>query len=115
MQCSRVFCVWHQAVYSSELAERKLAPLDTSAPAHELGTMDNFRVRVLPVLGPLPAIFGNAMAAFVLCALAGQPFQYDIHCIVLFCRQRVLIFCCPAPVRCQRFGSQGRFSHCGRI
>ena len=36
--------------------------------------MDNFRVRVLPVLGAMPAIFGDAMAAYVLCQLAGQPF-----------------------------------------
>jgi tRNA threonylcarbamoyladenosine dehydratase len=69
-----------QAVYSSELAERKLAPLDASVPAHERGTMDNFRVRVLPVLGPLPAIFGDTMAAYVLCGIAGQPFQCVMPC-----------------------------------
>ncbi len=41
----------------------------------ELGTMDNFRVRVLPVLGPIPAMFGDAMAAYVLCSIAQQPLR----------------------------------------
>ncbi len=38
--------------------------------------MDNFRVRVLPVLGTMPAMFGMAMAAYILCELAGQPVKY---------------------------------------
>ncbi|GAA5972097.1 hypothetical protein JCM11641_002493 [Rhodosporidiobolus odoratus] len=37
----------------------------------ELHAMANFRVRILPVLGPLPAMFGNAAAAYVLQQLAG--------------------------------------------
>ncbi|GAA5825074.1 hypothetical protein JCM11251_006089 [Rhodosporidiobolus azoricus] len=37
----------------------------------ELHAMSNFRVRILPVLGPLPAMFGNAAAAYVLQQLAG--------------------------------------------
>jgi acyl dehydratase len=39
--------------------------------AFGLGARAGMRVRILPVLGPLPAIFGQALAAFVLCALAG--------------------------------------------
>lgn len=35
----------------------------------------NFRVRTIPVLGTAPAIFGMAAASFVLCHLAGTPFQ----------------------------------------
>lgn len=35
--------------------------------------LENFRIRVLPVLGTTPAIFGQAAAAFVLCELAGKP------------------------------------------
>ena len=37
----------------------------------------NFRVRIIPVLGTMPAIFGLAAASHVLCALAGQPFQSE--------------------------------------
>ncbi|BGP09340.1 hypothetical protein JCM10049v2_005206 [Rhodotorula toruloides] len=37
----------------------------------ELHAMSNFRVRILPVLGPLPAMFGNVAAAYVLQDLAG--------------------------------------------
>lgn len=33
----------------------------------------NLRLGVMPVLGTMPAIFGDAMAAFVLCELAEQP------------------------------------------
>ncbi|KAF8199424.1 hypothetical protein K438DRAFT_1583404, partial [Mycena galopus ATCC 62051] len=39
----------------------------------ELGVLDEFRVRILPVLGPLPALFGLHTATYVLCALAGKP------------------------------------------
>ena len=42
--------------------------------ASEFGAVDNFRLRVLPVLGTLPAVFGMAMASFVLTGLAEQPF-----------------------------------------
>lgn len=31
--------------------------------------MDNFRIRVIPVLGTSPAIFGQSLAAYVLCQL----------------------------------------------
>lgn len=34
-----------------------------------------FRVRTIPVLGATPALFGQAMAAWVLCTLAKQPFS----------------------------------------
>lgn len=33
----------------------------------------NFRVRTIPVLGPIPAVFGMAAAAYVLTELARQP------------------------------------------
>lgn len=49
-------------------------PASASAPHdHQpLGALDNFRVRIMPVLGTMPAVFGQAMAAFVLCKLAGE-------------------------------------------
>ena len=33
----------------------------------------NFRVRTIPVMGALPAVFGMAMASAVLAELGGQP------------------------------------------
>lgn len=39
----------------------------------EYRPLENFRVRVMPVIAPLPAIFGQALASYVLCELAGQP------------------------------------------
>jgi molybdopterin/thiamine biosynthesis adenylyltransferase len=62
-------------VYSSEPARVKLLPLaiepgSGDSPA-DFGALPNFRTRVLPVLGVMPAIFGQAMASHVLCALAG--------------------------------------------
>ena len=35
----------------------------------------NFRVRTIPVLGPIPAIFGMAAASYILCQLAESPFD----------------------------------------
>ena len=35
----------------------------------------NFRVRTIPVLGTMPAIFGLAAASYILCQLAEAPFQ----------------------------------------
>jgi tRNA threonylcarbamoyladenosine dehydratase len=34
-----------------------------------------FRVRILPVLGSLPALFGLHIAAYVLCELAAPPIE----------------------------------------
>jgi len=61
-------------VYSSEVPRASLLPLPELAEgesAADIGAMPGFRVRVMPVLGCLPAIFGQAMAAHVLCELAG--------------------------------------------
>jgi hypothetical protein len=49
--------------------------MPTIIPALCAQIVPNFRVRIIPVLGTLPAIFGLAAASHVLCALAGQPFQ----------------------------------------
>ncbi len=37
----------------------------------------NFRVRTIPVLGAAPAAFGIAAASWILCQIAGQPFQSE--------------------------------------
>ncbi|KAG5186818.1 hypothetical protein JKP88DRAFT_244010 [Tribonema minus] len=47
---------------------------DQAAAPDEFGTVSHFRLRTLPVLGTIPAIFGQAMATFVLCEQAGKPF-----------------------------------------
>ncbi|GAA6015712.1 hypothetical protein JCM10207_008771 [Rhodosporidiobolus poonsookiae] len=64
-------------VYSTEKPRPDLGllPLDEEefqkGKVDELHAMSNFRVRILPVLGPLPAMFGNAAATYVLLDLAG--------------------------------------------
>ncbi|KAJ7496426.1 hypothetical protein FB451DRAFT_1074472 [Mycena latifolia] len=67
-------------VYSTEVpGDVKLLPLPEEEfqkgadAVRELGVLDDFRVRVLPVLGPLPSVFGLHAATYVLCALAGKP------------------------------------------
>jgi hypothetical protein len=68
----------HRVVYSTEVpADVKLLPLPeeefAKGAVKDLSAFDDFRVRILPVLGPLPAIFGLNMATYVLQAIAGKP------------------------------------------
>lgn len=42
----------------------------------ELGVLPDFRVRILPVLGTMPAIFGLAVANHVILELSGYPHEY---------------------------------------
>ncbi|KAI8896100.1 hypothetical protein BC833DRAFT_598844 [Globomyces pollinis-pini] len=61
-------------VYSTEKAGIvKLVPLDEEKveEADQYSTLPTFRSRILPVLGTIPALFGNAMASYVLTELAG--------------------------------------------
>jgi tRNA A37 threonylcarbamoyladenosine dehydratase len=65
-------------VYSTEVpGDIALLPLPedefAKGKVKELGAFDDFRVRILPVIGPLPAIFGLFAATYVLCELAGRP------------------------------------------
>ncbi|KAG8844329.1 hypothetical protein FRB96_003088 [Tulasnella sp. 330] len=65
-------------VYSTEIpGDVKLLPLPEDefqkGAIHELGPFDDFRVRILPVLGPLPSIFGLHVATYIICALADKP------------------------------------------
>ncbi|KAJ3567934.1 hypothetical protein NP233_g6040 [Leucocoprinus birnbaumii] len=65
-------------VYSTEVpGDVKLLPLPEEefqkGAVKELGAFDDFRVRILPVLGPLPAIFGLNAATYILCELAEKP------------------------------------------
>ena len=82
-------------VYSTEgPGDVKLLPLPDEefqkGDVKELGVFDDFRVRILPVLGefrklqrcsfisnpftgPLPSIFGLHIATYIICELAGKP------------------------------------------
>ncbi|WRT68055.1 uncharacterized protein IL334_005030 [Kwoniella shivajii] len=65
-------------VYSTETpSDIKLLPLPEEefqkGAVKELQAFDDFRVRILPVLGPLPAIFGLNIATYILLDLAGKP------------------------------------------
>jgi len=65
-------------VYSTEVpGDVKLLPLPEEefqkGAVKELNAFDDFRVRILPVLGPLPAIFGLNIASYILCEMAGKP------------------------------------------
>ena len=42
----------------------------------DLSILPDFRVRILPVLGSMPAIFGYAAATHVICEIANYPFEY---------------------------------------
>lgn len=65
-------------VYSTEVpGDVKLLPLPEEefqkGSVKELGAFDDFRVRILPVLGPLPAVFGLNAATYIILDLAGKP------------------------------------------
>ncbi|OCK75550.1 hypothetical protein K432DRAFT_408912 [Lepidopterella palustris CBS 459.81] len=42
----------------------------------ELGVLPDFRVRILPVLGTMPAIFGLAVANHIILEISGYPHEY---------------------------------------
>ncbi|KAJ3324445.1 hypothetical protein HDV06_006856 [Boothiomyces sp. JEL0866] len=63
-------------VYSTEKpGSVKLMPLEESKveEADQYSTLPSFRSRILPVLGTIPALFGNAMCSHVLTELAEFP------------------------------------------
>lgn len=67
-------------IFSTEKPAAQLLPLDEAELAKDGGVDmlraledgNEWRVRTLPVLGPLPAIFGLSIAAFVLCDIASK-------------------------------------------
>lgn len=65
-------------VFSSEKVVAKLADITEEQKEegmHNFGAVDNMRVRVLPVLGTMPAIMGQTLAAMALCEMGGKPFS----------------------------------------
>ncbi|KAL1606518.1 hypothetical protein SLS60_003923 [Paraconiothyrium brasiliense] len=70
-------------VYSTERpgpGKAQLLPLSEEefkkGDVGELGVLPDFRVRILPVLGTMPAIFGLAVANHVILAISGYPQEY---------------------------------------
>jgi tRNA A37 threonylcarbamoyladenosine dehydratase len=43
----------------------------------DLGVLPDFRVRILPVLGTMPAVFGYTVANHVICSVSGET--PDVH------------------------------------
>jgi tRNA A37 threonylcarbamoyladenosine dehydratase len=64
-------------VYSNEKPCVDLLPLteEQAAAPHDFGAVDYLRLRTIPVLGTSPAIFGQAMASKILCALGQQEYM----------------------------------------
>lgn len=55
------------------LAEEEVAKGEVG----DLGVLPDFRVRILPVLGTMPAMFGYATANHVICEVTGYPNEYN--------------------------------------
>ncbi|KAH0446031.1 hypothetical protein IEQ34_025135 [Dendrobium chrysotoxum] len=60
-------------------SDTRLLPLDEEefqkGSVDELAALEDFRVRILPVLGPLPAMFGLAAATYVICTISGRTLE----------------------------------------
>ncbi|KAF8001513.1 hypothetical protein HF325_004014 [Metschnikowia pulcherrima] len=70
-------------VFSAEKPDprkAKLLPLDQAelekGDVDQLSALQNFRVRILPVLGTMPGMFGLALATHILTTVAGYPTEY---------------------------------------
>ena len=66
-----------KVAFSYQQAEKELLPLEKhqeQAP-DSYRVFDNYRLRIIPVLGTMPAILGMTIASYVLCDLAGEPYQ----------------------------------------
>lgn len=65
-------------LYCSEKIVVKLADLTDEQKkdgVHNFGAVDNMRIRVIPVLGTMPAIMGQSLAGLALCEIGGKPFS----------------------------------------
>lgn len=70
-------------VFSAEKPDprkAKLLPLDDAevekGDVDQLAAMKNFRVRILPVLGTMPGMFGLALSTHIITTVAGYPTEY---------------------------------------
>eukprot|EP00598_Pedospumella_elongata_P014016 CAMPEP_0185013890 /NCGR_PEP_ID=MMETSP1098-20130426/99036_1 /TAXON_ID=89044 /ORGANISM="Spumella elongata, Strain CCAP 955/1" /LENGTH=503 /DNA_ID=CAMNT_0027542963 /DNA_START=406 /DNA_END=1917 /DNA_ORIENTATION=- len=67
------------SVFSVEKPVCELLPLDEEqrlAP-QDYGAVDYLRLRVIPVLGTSPSIFGQALASYVLCMIGNKLYEAD--------------------------------------
>lgn len=65
-------------VYSSEKTVVKLADFTDEQKeegVHQFGAVDGMRIRIIPVLGTMPAVMGQTLAAMALCQLGQKPFS----------------------------------------
>ncbi|ODQ77687.1 hypothetical protein BABINDRAFT_163397 [Babjeviella inositovora NRRL Y-12698] len=69
-------------VFSAEKPDPRkaaLLPLEEAefenGPVEELSALKNFRVRILPVLGTMPGMFGLTIATHILTTIAGYPIE----------------------------------------
>ncbi|KAL9020174.1 MAG: hypothetical protein Q9185_002631 [Variospora sp. 1 TL-2023] len=72
-------------VYSTEKpgpGKAQLLPLReeefAKGKVNELSVLPDFRARILPVLGTMPAIFGYAVANFVILEITGYPHEFGL-------------------------------------
>ncbi|CAJ1962453.1 unnamed protein product [Cylindrotheca closterium] len=69
-------------IYSSEKVVVKLADLTEEQKEQgdksQFGNVDGMRIRVLPVLGPLPAIMGQSLASIAMCELGKKPIHQPV-------------------------------------
>ena len=65
-----------RVIYSCEEAQAELADLTDEQAENPaaFGALPNFRLRVLPVLGTMPALSGIGAAAYIMTQVAGKPF-----------------------------------------
>ena len=62
-------------IFSTEVTQVGLQPLENLEHAKDYSVIPNFRSRIIPVLGPLPAMFGNALSTFVLAKLCNYEIE----------------------------------------
>jgi len=65
-------------LYNSEKVVMKLAdltPMQKEIGASNFGAVDGMRIRIMPVLGSMPALMGQALAAVVVTRVAGKPIR----------------------------------------
>lgn len=64
-------------LYSNESTERKLVDMneDQARNPEEYRPLEKMRVRTIPVLGTMPALFGYSLASATLCQLAKDPLR----------------------------------------
>jgi hypothetical protein len=69
-------------IYSSEKSVAKLADFTEEQKQQldksQFGAVDGMRIRILPVLGPMPAVMGQSLAAMALCELGKKPIPQPV-------------------------------------